>query len=191
MEEKIVETPFVEENMEEIVVSPQVDPGFVIAPLAEPEPVEVIEESFQVVEPPKPTTKEKPKRIVLSYSNPVAYTDGKINCTVVHTDLGEIPFTYDPAEDTQAMRELEELLFEDGVEYCDLDKCPTVEMHIIGDERAWRNAELREVDIIINKIEDFQLEGESQPWRMYRCKLRDWPASELFPNPNKRPVSPE
>lgn len=176
---------------EEIVVPPHVDPELVIAPLAEPEPIDVNKAAIPEVKQSEPLAKEKPKRIVLGYSNSVAYTDGKINCTVVHADLGEIPFTYDPAEDTQAMRELEELLFEDGVEYCDLDKCPTVEMHIIMDERAWRNAELKKVDIIINKIEDFQLEGESRPWRMYRGQLRDWPASEFFPNPDKRPVSPE
>lgn len=176
---------------EEIVVQPNVDPELVIAPLTEPEPIEVNKAAIPEVKQPEPLAKEKPKRIVLGYSNPMAYTDGKINCTVVHTDFGEIPFTYDPAEDTQAMRELKGLLFEDGVEYLGLDECPTVEMHIIMDERAWRNAELKKVDIIIYKIEDSQLEGDGLPWRMYRGQLRDWPASEFFPNPDKRPVSPE
>lgn len=47
--------------------------------------------------------------------------------------------------------------------------------------RKWRNDELFRADIVINKIEDFEIEGDSKPWRQYRVALRNWPSTEDFP----------
>lgn len=55
--------------------------------------------------------------------------------------------------------------------------------------RVWRNSELIRADIIINKIEDFEIEGDSRVWRKYRVTLRNWPATEDFPA--VKPTAPD
>lgn len=64
-------------------------------------------------------------------------------------------------------------------------------LHLVTEEevaRCWRNGELSLADVIINKIEDFEIEGDSKAWRQYRVALRNWPATEDFPK--IKPVSP-
>lgn len=66
------------------------------------------------------------------------------------------------------------------------------EVSILSEEdagRIWRNSELSRADIVINKIEDFEIEGDSKLWRQYRVALRNWPATEDFPT--TRPESPD
>ncbi len=55
--------------------------------------------------------------------------------------------------------------------------------------RNWRNSELFRADIIINKIEDFEIEGDSKLWRQYRVALRNWPSTEDFPA--TKPTAPD
>lgn len=57
-------------------------------------------------------------------------------------------------------------------------------------ERIWRNEELTRADVEINKIEDGVSSESITAWRSYRISLRDWPASEYFPDSSKRPVAP-
>jgi hypothetical protein len=54
--------------------------------------------------------------------------------------------------------------------------------------RQWRNVELDNADIEILKIDD--VSGDTSLWRDYRCKLRDWPSTETFPDNGDRPVAP-
>lgn len=57
-------------------------------------------------------------------------------------------------------------------------------------ERGWRNVELSRADIQLLKVQDGVTGiGTQKAWREYRIALRDWPASELFPN--ERPVAPD
>lgn len=57
--------------------------------------------------------------------------------------------------------------------------------------RYWRNDELLRVDVVINKIEDFEIEGDSKVWRKYRVALRNWPQAEGFPSDESKPVAPD
>ncbi len=55
-----------------------------------------------------------------------------------------------------------------------------------GEERSWRNAELRGVDIEILKAEDSSI--DTTPLRAYRQALRDYPQQGDFPE-GARPVA--
>ena len=68
---------------------------------------------------------------------------------------------------------------------------PSVAIRNESIERFWRNDELTRVDTIINKIEDFEIEGDSKSWRQYRVALRKWPEQEGFPIASKRPTAPD
>ena len=59
-----------------------------------------------------------------------------------------------------------------------------------GEERTWRDAELKRADIEISKAEDTVGVFDAETWRSYRIALRDWPESVDFPDTSKRPVSP-
>lgn len=57
-------------------------------------------------------------------------------------------------------------------------------------ERQWRNSELDRADIQLLKVEDgMKGLGTAKAWRAYRVELREYPASESFPN--VRPVAPD
>lgn len=127
--------------------------------------------------------------IVEGYSNAVASADGKITCTIKHVELGELPYTYCPHQTDVISRQLGKLLEADGVVHEDLDECPSVKYWENKDARIWRNSELSRADVIINKIEDFEIEGDSKPWRQYRATLRNWPATEDFPA--TKPTAPD
>lgn len=58
-------------------------------------------------------------------------------------------------------------------------------------ERAWRDTELDRADIELNKVQDGMGTGTVGTWREYRCALRNWPESEFFPDPTKRPIAPD
>ncbi|WYV99022.1 tail fiber assembly [Pseudomonas phage vB_PpuM-Amme-3] len=132
----------------------------------------------------KPETK-----IVKGYSNAVALPDGKISCTIEHAEYGALPFTYCPNDKEQTSIELGLLLEADGVVHSKLDECPSVKMWEARGARTWRNTELARADVIINKIEDFEIEGDSKPWRQYRATLRNWPDTPDFPN--TKPTAPD
>lgn len=127
--------------------------------------------------------------IVKGYSNPVALPDGKISCTITHAVYGDIPYTYDPSDKELTTIELGMLLSADGVEHGKLGECPSVAMWASFDAKQWRNAELQRADVIINKIEDFEIEGDSKEWRKYRVTLRNWPSTEDFPS--VKPTAPD
>lgn len=129
------------------------------------------------------------KTIVESYSNAVASADGKITLTIKYAEFGEIPYTYCPEQTDIISRQVGKLLEADGVVHADLDECPSVKYWENRDARVWRNGELDRADVIINKIEDFEIEGDSKAWRMYRTTLRNWPATEDFPT--VKPVAPD
>ena len=150
---------------------------------------EIIESPPPHQPPPPPPTMED-RTVVISYSNLRAYKDGMINCTIVHKVLGEIPFTYSPNDDSPVTLELRGLFETDGVTYEVLEESPLVALQVPMSERNWRDTELTAADEIINKIEDFQIEGDSRPWRQYRAELRNWPQSQDFPDSTMRPVRP-
>lgn len=58
-------------------------------------------------------------------------------------------------------------------------------------ERGWRNCELNRADIELLKVQDGVGTGTVAAWRSYRVALRDWPASEFFPDAEQRPVAPD
>lgn len=66
------------------------------------------------------------------------------------------------------------------------------EPDVIITERAWRDAELRRADIILNKVQDGMTGfGSVGPWRSYRVELRNWPENPEFPKIENRPVAPD
>lgn len=127
--------------------------------------------------------------IVEGYSNAVASSDGKITCTITHVEFGEIPYTYCPHQTDVISLQLGKLLEADGVTHSELEECPSVKYWENKDARIWRNTELGRADVIINKIEDFEIEGDSKPWRKYRVALRNWPSTEDFPT--VKPTAPD
>ena len=59
-------------------------------------------------------------------------------------------------------------------------------------ERAWRDAELRRADIMLNRIQDGMSSfGTVGAWRAYRVELRDWPTCVQFPEVVSRPTAPD
>lgn len=73
-------------------------------------------------------------------------------------------------------------------EWTDLGK---TEPDAIIAERAWRDAELKRADTILNKIQDGMTGyGTVGQWRAYRVELRNWPANDNFPNNELRPEAP-
>lgn len=61
------------------------------------------------------------------------------------------------------------------------------------EERTWRNSELDEADIELNKVQDSDAKsvGSVADWRNYRKLLRSWPEHVEFPNKTFRPISPK
>lgn len=59
------------------------------------------------------------------------------------------------------------------------------------EERDWRNKELLRADHELNKVQDGVGIGSVTSWRDYRCKLRNWPQDEKFPDSNYRPIAPD
>lgn len=57
-------------------------------------------------------------------------------------------------------------------------------------ERQWRNTELANADIEINKAVDSANYAVEKSWRNYRLALRDWPENPDFPDATKRPARP-
>lgn len=130
-------------------------------------------------------------QVVMGYSNAVAFSDGIINCTVHHSEFGDIPFSYIEGDDTPTARQLKKLLDADGVKWGKLKKCPTIRVRTESLARVWRNDELSRADVIINKIEDFEIEGDSKAWRQYRVALRNWPDAKGFPTEKSKPKAPD
>ena len=56
----------------------------------------------------------------------------------------------------------------------------------IAEARAWRDGELAKADIEIYKLEDTG--GDTASYRAYRIALRDWPASQAFPDDASKPT---
>lgn len=130
-------------------------------------------------------------QLVKGYSDPVASPDGMITCTIEHVEFGSIPYTYCPKQKDALSLEVGALLKADGIKRSALKKCPTIAEFAAMDGRIWRNAELKRADVIINKIEDFEIEGDSKEWRKYRVALRNWPEVKGFPAEKSRPVAPD
>lgn len=59
----------------------------------------------------------------------------------------------------------------------------------IAEARAWRDGELAKADIEIYKLEDAG--SDTASYRAYRIVLRDWPASESFPDDAGKPLIEE
>ena len=53
----------------------------------------------------------------------------------------------------------------------------------IAEAKSWRDGELAKADIEIYKLEDAG--GDTASYRAYRIVLRDWPASQAFPDGDK------
>lgn len=165
------------------------EPAEDLTPVPAPERPLVVE--VPTPEPAEPIDQVKP--LVVGYHSPRAYKGGHINCTIVHSEYGEIPFTYDPSDTSQASLELGLLLLADKVKYSELEECPLVALQVGMEERSWRGAELNIADIELLKAEDADPDSVGTPtqWRQYRVALRNWPESEFFPDSAKRPVRPK
>ncbi|WP_010224791.1 phage tail assembly chaperone [Pseudomonas donghuensis] len=68
---------------------------------------------------------------------------------------------------------------------------------IAGTERKWRDAQLRGTDDVVARHRDELESGKTtlsseqyQELQFYRAELREWPQTELFPEPRQRPVAP-
>lgn len=72
-----------------------------------------------------------------------------------------------------------------------LEVSPSIAVRDNALERLWRDEELSRADSTINKIEDFEIEGDSKAWRQYRVALRNWPEHEKFPSKDSRPSAPD
>jgi hypothetical protein len=59
-------------------------------------------------------------------------------------------------------------------------------------ERNWRDSELINADIELNKVQDSdpKATGTVSDWRTYRKALRAWPEDKNFPKQEFRPKSP-
>lgn len=122
--------------------------------------------------------------------NPRYNSHGTIDCDIKHPEFGWMPYTPDPdsASGKAIMVELAKVDVATIPKYEGSKEANIIEASI---ERSWRDGELKRADAIINTMEDSGDSEGPKPWRQYRVALRDWPASEFFPNPDKRPVSPE
>jgi len=56
----------------------------------------------------------------------------------------------------------------------------------IAEARVWRDGELAKADIEIYKLEDAG--SDTASYRAYRIALRDWPASQSFPDEPSKPL---
>jgi hypothetical protein len=63
---------------------------------------------------------------------------------------------------------------------------------LIDSERKWRDSELINADIELNKVQDSDPKaiGTVSDWRTYRKALRAWPENKNFPKQEFRPKSP-
>ena len=113
--------------------------------------------------------------------NLVTLGDGRCNCEVNHSTLGWIPFTYDPADEEEYSVIVKNYINLNKVDISALPMCDSVARIAAVRGRDWRDAELSRADMIINKIEDFEIDGDSKVWRKYRVALRNWPETENFP----------
>lgn len=68
----------------------------------------------------------------------------------------------------------------------------TISRDLESIERSWRNSELQQADMELNKVQDSDPKaiGSVSDWRNYRKLLRAWPENVNFPNKEFRPVSP-
>ena len=79
-----------------------------------------------------------------------------------------------PGKDPVAGDEIEERYNGLTVRYTHADNTITAE----DEARSWRNMELLQTDWIMSVTDHPQLEA----FKAYRIKLRDWPATEDFPD---------
>ncbi len=149
--------------------------------------VEVVTE--EIVQPPVEAV-DTP--IFTEVRNITIVSEGVYNCEANHKDYGWIPFTANPScpHDTtaQALALIDKAVKKRGFKKVE---DPSVKIIAEYDARVWRDGELSRADVLINKIEDFEIEGESKPWRQYRVALRNWPAAEGFPSVESRPSAPD
>lgn len=73
-----------------------------------------------------------------------------------------------------------------------LPTSPNLAASVDSGERMWRDDELDLADVELLKAEDADPASVGTPtqWRQYRVALRNWPASEHFPDSSKRPARP-
>jgi hypothetical protein len=69
------------------------------------------------------------------------------------------------------------------------DYAPDLNAEKENNERAWRDFELMASDLIMIQANSGELGRDKTAWKAYRQALRDYPASQDFPN-SERPVSP-
>ncbi|WP_448120475.1 phage tail assembly chaperone [Pseudomonas veronii] len=130
---------------------------------------------------------------VYQVRNIMRHLAGSVDCEVLHESYGWIPFSAHPEDKEPATLAVYKYIEDNQINIETLPISPTVLANILVSERSWRNEELQIADIELLKAEDADPTSVGTPlqWRQYRIALRDWPASEFFPNPDKRPVSPE
>ena len=152
--------------------------------------VETFEEgAVEDLTPPAPPA--PPVRTPYAVRNLLLAENGCVDCEIEHPEAGWIPFTANPVDKEVATLDVFAYIASEEININALPVSPQVKVNQELAERDLRDRELSHADLMINKIEDFEIEGDSRPWRQYRVALRNWPASEFFPNPDKRPVSPE
>lgn len=130
---------------------------------------------------------------VYQVRNIMRHLAGSVDCEVLHESYGWMPFSAHPEDKEPATLAVYKYIEDNQINIETLPISPTVLANILASERSWRDEELQIADVELLKAEDADPTSVGTPlqWRQYRTALRNWPASEFFPNPDKRPVSPE
>lgn len=144
------------------------------------EQVEVVEEAAQVMS--LPPVVEKVERIPYAVRNLQQSDNGGVECEIKHPEAGWIPFSAHPADKEQSTLDVFEYIIKNKINIKKLPVSPQVKVNQEFSARDLRNRELTRADMMINKIEDFEIEGDSKPWRQYRVALRNWPSTSDFPS---------
>lgn len=118
--------------------------------------------------------------------------NGTVECDVFDEPLQQwIPYTAVSTDPAPYAVAIFAYLAENNIVIADLEPSPNIRLRQESYERQWRDSELSRADVIVNKIEDYEIEADVRVWRQYRVALRKWPEQPGFPNPEARPKAPD
>jgi len=147
--------------------------------------------------PVEPTLEELAKQassgaVEYKFQNFYKEEDGAVECEVYDEELKQwLPYHAVLGDNAPIAKAIFAYMKANKIYKSKLEPSPRIEDRAKSVERVWRDEELSKADVIINKIEDFEIEGDSKPWRQYRVALRKWPDSPDFPSVKSRPTAPK
>lgn len=118
-------------------------------------------------------------------------SSGWVHCEIQHPTHGWIPFVVDPDDKEQSTLDVLAYIKNNKIKVTKLPDHESVAVNLIAEARDWRNGELARADVMVNRIEDFEIEGDATMWRKYRVALRNWPSTSGFPSQKSRPTAPD